>query len=451
MRITLVPALSAPNGWLEPYIPLGVLTVAGLLRADGQEVMVHDLNISRARSPIDVDHATTAILRRKADLVGFSTMAGSLAPTLLIARRIKNISPSTIVMLGGPQVTGVATHVRRLFPWIDEIHEGEAAGGVRGLSTASEPFGSRRAFQPESPPANDLIDSSLYPLTAFPYEVGRGCPFRCTFCSTSAFFSRNYRMQSPQQVVEGLRRLKSRGLDDFEFVHDLFTTSRRDAIAISKALESADLNVTWGCTVRSGTIGDADLQDMFAAGCRRIFIGLESGDARVRRVVGKPHPIAADDQLVRAAISLGIRVTVSFIIGFPEEDRTALQRTVDWALALHKAGAHVQLHRLSPLAGTVYSSGKYPLSIATSASDIAGSLRLSEDEVALIRVNPEVFPEHHNVVAPLLDSNEIDLVVHLFKALRRKEKCHEEFEQKPLETRMPTSLARSSSEAGFSR
>ena len=58
-------------------------------------------------------------------------------------------------------------------------------------------------------PAFDL-DARIKERGGVHLEIGRGCPFACTFCSTNDFFRRNFRLKSPAKMIEEISALKSR-------------------------------------------------------------------------------------------------------------------------------------------------------------------------------------------------------------------------------------------------
>src|SRR6266705_6857502 len=65
-----------------------------------------------------------------------------------------------------------------------------------------------------------------------PLELGRGCPFACTFCSTNDFFRRRFRLKSPAHIVGEMKQIKQTyGIKSFDMVHDMFTVDRKRVVA----------------------------------------------------------------------------------------------------------------------------------------------------------------------------------------------------------------------------
>src|SRR5213075_2597515 len=115
----------------------------------------------------------------------------------------------------------------------------------------------------------DALLSPAYHLTQYlegariaSLELGRGCPFSCTFCSTNDFFRRNFRLKSPAQMVADMRRVKQTyGINSFELVHDMFTVDRKRVVAFCEALlESKRKNpedaFIWGCSARTDCVDE---------------------------------------------------------------------------------------------------------------------------------------------------------------------------------------------------
>ena len=160
--------------------------------------------------------------------------------------------------------------------------------GVRPAALASVPgvtfrSGTGRIVRnPDAP----LIDLDQVPFPAFhliggvgwasyvSLEIGRGCPFSCTFCSTSSFFRRRFRLKSPAAAIGQMKRLKREyGVDVLALVHDMFTVDRRRVVEFCKALLDSGERFRWTCSGRTDSIDEELLELMQAAGCCGLFLG----------------------------------------------------------------------------------------------------------------------------------------------------------------------------------
>jgi radical SAM superfamily enzyme YgiQ (UPF0313 family) len=80
------------------------------------------------------------------------------------------------------------------------------------------------------------------------------------------------------------------------------------------------------------------LQELAAAGCREIHIGVESGDDHVLKSIGKNITLAQIRQAIRLILEQGLQVTASFIFGHPSDTRETIEKTVLLALAMREFG-----------------------------------------------------------------------------------------------------------------
>ena len=157
----------------------------------------------------------------------------------------------------------------------------------------------------------------------FPLELGRGCPFSCTFCSTNDFFRRSFRLKSPAQMIADMRRVKQTyGINSFELVHDMFTVDRKRVVAFCEALlESKRKNpedaFIWGCSARTDCVDEELIALMSKAGCRGIFFGIETGSKRMQKIIDKGLELNDSAERVRSCDKFKINTAVSLMAGFP--------------------------------------------------------------------------------------------------------------------------------------
>jgi radical SAM superfamily enzyme YgiQ (UPF0313 family) len=422
---------------LAEHAPVGLLTLAAVLEEVGRLPEIVDLNrlyydfLQEPGTAIDFcAYAVDHLLARDFDAVGFGTICSSYPLTLRIARRLRAARPEVPILMGGPQASAVDVATLERFPFVDYVvrfeaeeslprlldalEKGGEPGEVPGITWRQGGRGGRIVRTPSAPVIEDLDGLPLPAYHRYPYlrharsiplELGRGCPYACTFCSTNDFFRRSFRLKTPRLVVEQMLRLKAEyGLSRFELIHDMFTVDRRKVVQFCEAILESGEELHWGCSARTDRVDDELLDLMAAAGCRGIFYGIETGSAKLQTSIDKGLLLPDAMARIRGASERGIRTAASLITGFPDETEEDFADTVDFFVrTLRYENAMPQLHVLAPLADTpIHHEYLDRLTFDDLFSDMShqGWEQDPEDR-ALIAAHREVFPNFYAVPTPL--------------------------------------------------
>src|SRR5262249_1960902 len=241
----------------------------------------------------------------------------------------------------------------------------------------------------------------------FPVELGRGCPFACTLCSTNDFFRRRFRLKSPARMIADMRRVKETyGITSFELVHDMFTVDRKRVEAFCDALLEGKEEFTWGCSARTDCVDEDLIALMARAGCRGIFFGIETGSSRMQKIIHKSLELNDSAERVRSCDKFKINTAVSLMAGFPEETMDALPATAAFFVDSRRYDhADPQLSILAPLADTpIQKRNKDGLVLDDDLADM--SYRGWQQEPvdhAMIAAHPEIFSSFYSVPTPYLE------------------------------------------------
>jgi radical SAM superfamily enzyme YgiQ (UPF0313 family) len=424
--------------------PVGILSLAAVLEAKGLQPEVVDLNRVyyewlRDSNRDKTDFCSFAgdyFAGRDFDFFGFSTVCSSYPLTLRIAAEVKRAHPKSVVVLGGPQASVVDVSTLRAYPFIDLVVRGEAEQTLPDLVDAlagNRPLAAipgitfRRNEDKEivrNPAAPLVADLDALPFPAFhlfpdvrfcrhfPLELGRGCPFSCTFCSTNDFFRRNFRLKSPAQMIADMRRVRQTyGVNSFELVHDMFTVDRKRVVAFCEVLlennrKNPEDEFIWGCSARTDCVDEELISLMSKAGCRGIFFGIETGSKRMQKIIDKGLELNDSAERVRSCDKFKINTAVSLMAGFPDETMNDLRDTAAFFVdSLRYDHADPQLSILAPLAGTPISTQhKDALVLNDDVADMSyRGWRQELEDHAMIAAHPEIFSSFYSAPLPHLD------------------------------------------------
>jgi radical SAM superfamily enzyme YgiQ (UPF0313 family) len=420
---------------LAEHAPVGILTLAAVLDELGRPPEIIDLNrlyydYLRSAAAAESDFCAFAVdhlLARDFDVAGFGTICSSYPLTLRLAQGLRQARPGVRILLGGPQASVVDVPTLERFPCVDFVVRFEAEESLPRLLDALETdrdpgdvagITFRRGGQvvrtPSAPPIEDLDRLPLPAYARYPYlrqaryiplELGRGCPYACTFCSTNDFFRRSFRLKSPRLVVDQMARLKAEfGIAYFDLIHDMFTVDRRKVVEFCQALLAAGEDLSWSCSARTDRVDDELLALMAEAGCRGIFFGIETGSQTLQKVLKKRLVLSEALARIRTASEHGMETAASLITGFPDETMADFADTVDFlAQSLRYENVMPQLHILAPLADTpIHREYRDRLSFDDIVSDMShqGWDQDPKDR-ELIAASPDIFSNFYAVPTPL--------------------------------------------------
>lgn len=376
----------------ESVVPIGQLSLASLInkKISGARAQVVDLNyafsskiLSRSANlnGMITESAQFLFKETQPQLISLYTMCNTHHYAILLANEIKRIHPECTVCLAGPQASIVAKETLENYPLIDFIAIGEGEltieGIIQGVRTNDYSRCTGIAFRENGNviviPNEELIQNldelplldysllNFIPHDIISIEVGRGCPFSCTFCTTNEFWKRKYRIKSPQRIFSELSYLYYEyGIKKFGFEHDLFLVNKQAVIELCELIIEADLKIRWGCSSRLDCIDEDIMSIMAEAGCYSIFFGIETGSLTMQKVIHKNLNLSLIGPLIIQLKKYNIAPTFSFIYGFPEEKISDIEDTLRLMYYLYEqyrvnffAGdATVQLHKLMFLPGT---------------------------------------------------------------------------------------------------
>jgi radical SAM superfamily enzyme YgiQ (UPF0313 family) len=411
--------------------PLGVLSLAAVLLRAGLAPGIVDLNqiffkyvdgtqCNQHRSDF-AEFAATQLIQTGATVFGFSSICSSYPLTIRIAAAVKRFEPEATIVLGGPQASVVSRETVREFPHIDFVVRGEAE---RTLLSLLDELESARRFDrvlgltyrrgdevlhngnasvleslDEIPLPAYHLTNYLHDATTGSLELGRGCPFACSFCSTNDFFRRRFRLRSPARVLADMRQLRAQyGIAQFTLVHDMFTVDRKRVVDFCHVMAESGDGFKWSCSARTDSVDDELLAMMSDAGCRGVFYGVETGSQRIQKIINKNLDITRAKRVIDLTEKLGMESVVSLIAGFPEETWGDVKESLD--VFMHSTRcthSDPQLNILAPLAGTpLHEIYKDRLVLEELCSDMSHQGR-SQDvmDLDLIKRHPDMFPNFY--------------------------------------------------------
>jgi len=358
----------------------------------------------------DDEAIAKVIAEHQPDLIGISALFSNLMESAHnIARISKEVHPTATVILGGNHIGNAVKDYlyARAYPdprfparlydledaHIDFAMHGEVdfefprlvgallndenfsqiPGLVRRTEKGSLEYiinPAPRGIEPLSSlphPARDLVDMEGYfAIGAFHSAksrskrvanimASRGCPEKCTFCTTPDTWGSKVRWREVSDVIQEIKEAQENyQVGEIQFEDDTLTAHRKNLLELCKGLEK--IGLPWctpnGTKVNYHLAGQLDMyKAMHDSGCYQITLACESGVQRVLdNVVKKNLQLEQIKPSIENAKKAGMLVHTFWILGYPGETYDEIMQTVEFA---KESGADsFSFSILNPLPGT---------------------------------------------------------------------------------------------------
>jgi radical SAM superfamily enzyme YgiQ (UPF0313 family) len=367
---------------------LGLLSLAAACRRQGMPVTVVNGQVLLHRS---IDDTWRAIVERAGDeapaVVGFSGPSQVFVENLALARRVKDRWPDAVTVMGADFATLNADRILTDYDVFDALVDGEGEAAFPALCAAvlaGEDFSTvprvitrSTINSPRLPPPVLNLDEIPWiarddtrAVLALGLSAGvfatRGCPHRCTFCTTGQVTARNgpvgYREKSIENVVDEIQYVATDfGIDYITITDDLFVT--KSPASQERARRFGELYAARGLSsipfmidCRVDSMDRETLVVLRKAGLHRIFVGIETTTADTLHLYDKLYVKGGLPEYIigrlRVALDLGIDVVPGIITYHPMVTVPELRRTIEVVDAVGYRGSFQFLNKVVAHPGT---------------------------------------------------------------------------------------------------
>lgn len=323
-----------PKEWMSDYksqFNLGILALNTILKKNKIKTSFFDCNLQ----PISE--------LEEFDIYAFSATYKDYPNTLKVAREIRQKNSEAKIILGGIHPTTCWFSEQKLLnesELFDSIFIGEAENQlIHFLNDFPSVKPTYIENNPECIDINQQIDRSLVDETyiisedIFPGRrergvsilLSRGCPYQCTFCSSSLFYKRRVRFRSIESISEELDLLVDKYRVKLVRVQDdTFTINKKFMMDVTE--EFAKRGLKYRISTRINHINEEILSTLSKTGCIEVGYGIECADDEVLQRLRKGITVAQVEDVLIKTKKHGISTRGFFMVGLPWDNKEIFEK-----------------------------------------------------------------------------------------------------------------------------
>ena len=353
------------NIFEENSINVDFINVQGLYKRG-----VIDDNKNIYRQLLDI------IDKKNPEIIGFSGYGNNYINIIVLSKKIKNNFPEKKIVLGGIQPTLTDKKTLEEFKQIDYIIRGESEKAIpkfveylngkekiENVPNLSYRKNSEIKRNHIHVPSINEVPPIKYRKKDFEYncinqddysfllESGRGCPYNCSYCSSTTYWNK-YRYKGLESIIEEIKKLKEKfNVNHIEFTSDQFAVDKKRIKKFCELIQPID--ITWFTQIRVDSLDKELINKMDNSGCKQTFFGVESANNETLEKMNKDIKIEEADELIHyLENNTNMNSDVGLLIGFPFETIKSIEDTLRKTFEYIEIGSTVWLNILVPLKGS---------------------------------------------------------------------------------------------------
>jgi pyruvate-formate lyase-activating enzyme len=362
-RWSLVPSnsLACVAGLARDALARGVLDRFGEARLT---------NIDEINTYVDVTAIIAAAKVRKVLVFLVGVQTNQFPRAMDIARPLR--AAEIPVCVGGFHVSGCLSMLKTLPPDLVEAQAlgvsffaGEAEDRrldevlLDGFSGELKPIYNHLANTPnlagEPVPLLDKSEIEKHSILFSSFDLGRGCPFECSFCTIINVQGRKSRFRTPDDLERIVRENAKIGVFRFFVTDDNFARNKHWELLLDRLIALRAENLCVHLTLQVDTMSykiPRFVEKLHLAGGGHIFIGLENINSdNLEGTKKRQNRVEDYREMILAWKRQHFVVTCGYIIGFPNDTKESLLRDVE-TIKRDLAIDNIYLNYLTPLPGS---------------------------------------------------------------------------------------------------
>jgi hypothetical protein len=344
--------------WYRSYIPSNTLAALNGLAEDCRSRCVLGDDTELVLSTFDETNARVDVKRilrslpknRMSSLIIFVGVQSNQFPRALdLARQFR--AQDCQVAIGGFHVSGTISMLKDIQPDVQEaidlgvaIFAGEAEDNRLDTVLRDAASGKLQSIYDHMA---DLPNMAGQPTPLLPakhlrqtagshtsFDLGRGCPFQCSFCTIINVQGRKSRFRSADDLEKIIRENYAQGIRRFFITDDNFARNREWESFFDRLIalrQTEKMNIKFIIQVDTLCHRIENFIDKAGkAGVTRVFIGLENiNPDNLLAAKKKQNRIVEYREMLQAWKAVGATTYAGYIIGFPGDTYESIMRDID--------------------------------------------------------------------------------------------------------------------------
>lgn len=350
-------------------LPLGQAYVAKALQNAGHDVSVLDASAIE----LNEEEIVEKVIETNPDFVGIGGTTPLYTQIASLSKKIKKALPDTIVILGGPHVsslpipslnTSAADFIcigeaeESVVAVVDAVNNGKDISNISGIAfkgvkgpEVTKMYRLRLGQDLEKTtksidlnvvpiPARELYDHTKYVDLARGIKTmqtgamfSRGCPGKCAFCGAAETL---VRWRHNDNIIEELKQIQSMGITNLFVMDDTYTNQKKRVMELSKRIIDSGVKLNLSVQLRLDQIDKEICDAIYASGVRYVGPGIESGNERVMKLIGKgPRESKAHmKEKIKLLKEYDWSIRCSYVFGMIGETEDEILETIEFAKEL---------------------------------------------------------------------------------------------------------------------